>query len=234
MGALLLGLAGVVPCTIVRRVNRFVVEILVSGRGARAYINNTGRLSEYLVEGRKGFCLRSSGTKTKYRLFAVEDMGSAALVDTRLQMSAFEKAVELSLLPWLEGCAVRRRDYRLGESVIDYMLSCPRGDFLVEVKSAVLRQGDYAMYPDCPTQRGRRHIAALTSYVRSGGRAAIVFIAALPYVRAFKPYAEGDPEILSLLREAASSGVLIKALAMHFDPALSAIVLDDPDLTVEL
>ncbi|MEM1632317.1 MAG: DNA/RNA nuclease SfsA, partial [Thermofilum sp.] len=100
------------------------------------------------------------------------------------------------------------------------------------LKSAVLREGPYAMYPDCPTLRGRRHIRELTELARSGWRALIVFIAAAPGVSAFKPYERGDPEVARLLRQAKESGVLLRAVSMHYDPALSAVVLDNPSLQV--
>lgn len=40
-------------CRIIERLNRFVVKIEVKGNNHPAYINNTGRLYELLVNGRK-------------------------------------------------------------------------------------------------------------------------------------------------------------------------------------
>ncbi|MEM4595279.1 MAG: DNA/RNA nuclease SfsA, partial [Thermofilaceae archaeon] len=45
---MLLDLPPAVEGRIIRRVNRFVVEVVVGGLVERAYINNTGRLSELL------------------------------------------------------------------------------------------------------------------------------------------------------------------------------------------
>jgi len=227
---------GALECRILRRVNRFVVEVIAAGTVARAFINNTGRLSEYLAPGRRGFCLRNPpGRRTEYRLFAVEDSGLAALIDTQMQMKAFEEALERGLIPWLRECRVAKRNVRLGDSLIDYLLECRGCTMYLEVKSAVLR-GDsrYAMYPDCPTERGRRHIRALIEHARAGGCAALLFIAALPHVETFRAYAQGDPEIPLLIRDAAGSGVLVKALAMHYDPVSSTVCLDNADLRVEL
>lgn len=212
------------------------MEITVAGTVARAFVNNTGRLGEYLAAGRRGFCLRNPpGRKTEYRLFAVEDLGLAALVDTQVQMRAFEEAVRRALIPWLRECRIAWRNVRLGDSLIDYLLECRGRSMYLEVKSAVLRGGSrYAMYPDCPTERGRKHLRTLIEHARAGGRAAVLFIAALPHVEAFRAYERGDPEIPRLLRDAANSGVLVKALAMHYDPAKSAVYLSSADLRVEL
>ncbi len=223
-------------CVIVKRLNRFVVEIEVAGITYRAYINNTGRLLEYMVRGRRAYCLeRKRPGKTSYRLFAVEDMGAGALIDTRMQMDSFEKLVHENMIPWLRGCRVKRGSPRLGSSVLDYLLECGGRLLYVEIKSAVMR-GDtiYAMYPDCPTLRGRRHIRELTRHANKGGWAAIVFIAGLPGVKAFKPYGEGDPEIPGLLWEAARAGVMIKSINIYYVPRESAIILANPDLPVIL
>ena len=41
----------VVECKIVKRLNRFVVEVVVNNKICKAYINNTGRLKDYIVKG---------------------------------------------------------------------------------------------------------------------------------------------------------------------------------------
>ncbi|MCS7104107.1 MAG: DNA/RNA nuclease SfsA [Thermofilaceae archaeon] len=220
-------------CKIVRRVNRFAVEVSVDNTVEKAYINNTGRLIELLVSGRKCYCMPKKEGATRLRLIAIEERGAAALIDTSLQSKAFEKALEEKLLPWAP-CLVVARNPRLGSSVLDYLLECGKEVMYVELKSAVLRDGDYAAYPDCPTQRGRRHIRELVKLVESGGKGTIVFIAALPGVRAFKPYVEGDPVIPALLKEAYMKGVEVHAISMHYNPVTSTVFLDDPDLPVML
>ncbi len=225
-----------VPCRIIKRMNRFVVKINVSGTEKLAYINNTGRLLEYMVPGRKAYCIpwKKPG-KTTHRLFAVEDYGAAALIDTRLQMDSFEKLVSDKDIPWLKNCVLEKRNPRLGGSVLDYLLNCGGRLLYVEIKSAVLRGDEvYAMYPDCPTLRGRRHIKELTKHAEKRGFGAVVFIAALPGVKAFKPYMEGDPEIPKLLKIAAEKGVLVKAISIYFNPETSMIILVNPDLPVVL
>jgi len=79
-----------------------------------------------------------------------------ALIDNQLQMKAFEKSLEANLIPWLLGCHILKRNAKLGASRIDYLLDCNGKKVYLEVKSAVLREGDYAMYPDCPSDRGRK------------------------------------------------------------------------------
>lgn len=230
VGEVLLELPPPIERRVARRLNRFVVEL---ESGERAYINNTGRLLDLLVPGRRCYCLPKPSGSTGLRLIAVEEEGGAALVDTRFQMAAFERALELGKLPWAQ-CRVERRNPKLGSSTLDYLLECGGERVYAELKSAALRVGCYAAYPDCPSLRGRRHIAELAEHARRGGKALIVFVAAIPGVCAFKPHEEGDPEIPKLLREAASTGVTVKSFSLHYEPSTSTVVLDNPEIPVIL
>ncbi len=232
----LLRLSDVRRCRILGRDNRFTVAVVVEGEGeSKAYINNTGRLFEYMVPGRLAYCTAKREGRLPYRLFAVSEEGLAALIDTWLQMRGFEKAVSDDMLPWMRGCSIARRNPRVGGSILDYLALCRGERVWIEVKSAAMRgPGGYAMYPDCPSLRGRRHILELMNLSLNGERTLLVFIAAIPGAKGFKPYEKGDPKIARLLSEAASIGVGVRALSLHYDPASSSIVLENPDLPVAL
>ena len=224
-----------IECPVIRRLNRFVVEVEISGRSRRAHINNTGRLHEFMFEGKRAYCFPSSHPgKTDCRLFAFEDSGFGALVDTQLQMKAFETALRTGLVPWLKGCILHKRNARLKGSLIDYHLVCSGKTVLCEIKSAVLREGGFAMYPDCPSTRGQRHLRELTDWVRGGGRAAILFMAALAHAAAFKPNKDADPLIYRHLKTALKAGVQIRAMGLYFNPADGWVYLYNPDLRVEI
>lgn len=225
----------VLECRIRRRLNRFVVEVLIDNRISKAHITNTGRLYDVLVEDRIGYCFRINGKKLKYRLFAVRDNDGASLIDTRLQENSFIYFVENNYVSWLSNCSLYKHNVWLDSSIIDYLFKCNDREVYVEVKSAVLRiDHEYAGYPDCPTLRGRRQIEELIKLVNNGGSAMIVFIAGLPGVKGFKPYDRGDPVVAELIREAYRVGVLLKSLNIYYDPLNNSIVLRDPELPVIL
>ncbi len=231
----LMAIKGLVECRFLRRLNRFAAEIRAEGRVARAFLANSGRLVEFTVEGKPCLALpRPPGGKTRYRLVGFRDLGGMyALVDTWIQVKAFEKAVAGRLLPWLSDCVLEKREPRVGSSRLDYLFRCPGGPLYVETKSAVLRSSDgaYAMYPDCPTERGRRHMAELEVLAARGVRAMVVFIAALPRVEGFRPYVEGDPLLYMALKRAVERGVEVRAFSMHLE-ATGEVVLERPDLRV--
>jgi len=219
---------------IVERINRFVVLVKKGNTLLRAHNTNTGRLKEFLQKGKRAFCLPKRGGKTDCRLFAVEDSHGFAVIDTSLQMKAFEAAYQKEFLNWLlpSDWKLVKRNAPLGEnSLIDYLFEGQnKKPLYLEVKSAAMRSPEgFGMYPDCPTERGRKHIRELLKLPSQSG---ILFICALPKVKGFKPYCEGDAEICLLLKEAKERGILLKAISMHFDPSVESIVLENPDLEV--
>ncbi len=223
----------VVPCTIMERVNRFTVEVFLDGRKTKAYLHNTGRLSGYLNKGNKGFCIPiEKPKKLCYRLIGARGRGGVAIIDTELQMRAFERALELELIPWLMGWKIAGRNMRLGMSLIDYLLVGLGRTLYLEVKSSVWREKNFALYPDCPTLRGQKHLRELADYAKGGGEAVILFIAALRGVGGFKPARAGDPKFCELLASALESGVNIKAMSIHYHPKDSVVYLENPDLSV--
>jgi len=224
-----------VECVVQERINKFVVKVLIGRKPRTAYINNTGRLLRYLAKGKKGFCIRPGKSgKTDCRLFSIEEDGFAAIVDTQLQMKVFERALEMGFIPWMRESKILKRNAKLGRSLIDYLLECGGERVYLEVKSAVLKEGEYAAYPDCPSPRGRRHIKELTDHVKKGGRGTILFIAALPGVKAFRPNRSADPELHGLLMEARSAGVNLKSIGLYYSPQDSSVHLSDPDLEVRI
>lgn len=225
----------VVECTIVERTSRFTVKVVIDNYVEKVHITNTGRLKEFIVKDKTGYCVEINGFKLKYRLIAVSDSGYAALIDTLLQERAFIQAVHENYIPWFKNCYLYRRNYRLNNSVIDFVFKCNDRLVLVEVKSAVLRIDEYyGSYPDCPSIRGRKQIMDLIKYVENNGLAYIVFIVGLPRVYGFKPYSKADPIIAELLKEAYNKGVYLKAVSIYYDPFNKGIVLENPDLEVNL
>ncbi|MEM0506365.1 MAG: DNA/RNA nuclease SfsA [Thermosphaera sp.] len=232
--ARILKLENLLECKVKRRVNRFTVEVEVNGKTAGAHLTNTGRLSEYLVRGKRGLCALIDSPRLKYRLIAVEDQFAYAVVDTLTQQRVFEQLLAQGMIPWLSKCELFKRNFRVRGEVIDYLVKCPGISRLVELKSSVLRvQGIYASYPDCPTERGRRQINVLAD-VAAEYKPAVVFVAALPGVVGFKPYCSGDPFIFDVMKKATEKGVLFKAFNIYMVDETGWIVLERPDLPVVL
>ena len=81
-------------------------------------------------------------------------------------IEGFRKVV--SFIPRLKGCKILRRNIRLGDSILDYLLECGGKALFLEVKSAVLRIGNHAVYLDCPSSRAKRQLKDIIRAVEQG------------------------------------------------------------------
>lgn len=230
-------LEGLERYTIVRRENRFVVTVRRGGGTKRALLRNTGRLYELLRLGYTALCAERSGGKTGCEILGIlvgdDPAGRAVLVDPYAQARVFEISAHRRLIPWLDGWAIESREVPIEGSRLDYRITDGRNEGYLELKSAAFCDGYYAMYPDCPSERGLRHIVALRRLKTLGCRSVIAFVAAHPYARAFRPNREAHEELASNLSSARREGVEVYALKVFLD-ADGNVFLDDPDLPVEL
>jgi sugar fermentation stimulation protein len=229
-----LELKDLIPCEIMERINRFVVKIKLVDRTEMAHLRNTGRLNGLVERGKYALCIPKSKGKTNFLLIGVKVNESYALIDTKIQCLAFEHAIENNLIPWLIGWKIKEKEKTFLDSRIDYVLVKQTGDSaLLEIKSAVDFDGYYSMYPDCPTDRGLKHLRTLT-YARKKGMACfIVFIAAHPLAKAFKPNSQADPRIKKALIQAKNAGCVIRSIKFHLEKN-GKVLLDNPSLDVVL
>ena len=173
--------------------------------------------------------------KTDYRLFSIKiNEEFSTIIDTNMQMRAFEKTLELGVVPWLKNCRCVKRNVRLGKSVIDYLIKCDKKEIYLEVKSAVKRKNIFAMYPDAPSERGRKHIIELKNAIKRGKNAMVVFISSLPNVKAFKPSEEIDPMLNEILKMAYKNGLKINSLNIYYNQKDGKIYLENPYLEIIL
>lgn len=221
-----------VESTILRRINRFTVEVRVGGEESRAHLTNTGRLEDIIAPGRGALVAKIDSRKLNYRLIAVEDLGGKyCIVDVITQTNAFINSVKANLVPYLSGCSLIKRNVKVLSSVFDYCFKCNERDLIVETKSAVMRGplGE-AMYPDTVSVRGRRHISNLIDLFLKGHNVMMIFIAALYKPRCFKP-SRKDPIIADLIKKAKDLGMNLRAISMYMEYD-GSIMLEDPDLPV--
>ncbi len=204
----------------VERPNRFTVKVSTPEGTVLLHNRNTGRLGELLRPGAVLYYMeggRSGAKKTSGVLVGVAVTGEeAALTDPHLQARSFEVAWERGLIEWLKGWTMIKKEVRYGGVRFDYAISSSSGTTgYLELKSAVFHDGSgYCMYPDVPSERGRRHLKVLEAIASRGIRTVIAFVAAHPLCRGFKPCASCDPAFATQLREAKEKGVEVRAVGM--------------------
>ena len=95
-----------VPGTFVRRVNRFVAEVMIDQKTERVHVKNTGRLRELLLPGAKVTLQKAAdpSRKTAYDLISVykeglEWVNIESLVPTKLRKQYLMRLVSHEVKP---------------------------------------------------------------------------------------------------------------------------------------
>jgi sugar fermentation stimulation protein A len=86
----------------------------------------------------------------------------------------------------------------------------------LEVKSCTLVVEGVAIFPDAPTERGRRHLSELIKAKREGWRACILFVVQRSDAQRFAPNDATDPAFGALLRKAVKEGIEVYAYVARF------------------
>jgi sugar fermentation stimulation protein A len=223
--------AKLIPATFVKRDNRFRVTVRVEGHLVWAHLPNSGRLRELLVPGRRVLlaAAQAPGRRTSYDLLMVDLDGTLVSIDARLPSrllyealrQPFDKlriptqdgALQAGQLEEFAGYAEVRREVTYGQSRLDLVLEGKPDSrrCFIEAKSVTLVEDGVALFPDAPTQRGRRHLGELARARAEGHRAAVVFVVQRDDAIRFSPHHEADPAFGQALREAAQAGVEVYA-----------------------
>ena len=197
------------------------------------HVANSGRMRELLQPG--NWCglahADKAGRKTAYDLALVEvpthepeSSSEASLkgkgpgralgqglalvsADARLPPALVVEAFHQGRLAPFAGFTAARREVTYGDSRLDILLDGPDGRCYVEVKSVTLVEKGVGLFPDSPTERGRRHVRTLAHAVGEGHRAAAVFVIQREDAEALAPHDLADPAFGAALREAVAQGV---------------------------
>lgn len=201
------------------RPNRFLVLAEVEGQVAPCHLPNPGRLRELLVDGAAVLLEpRSAGSrKTPYDLVAARKDGVLVSLDTRLPNRTVASLLRAGTLPGLGTWYQVRPEVPLGRSRVDFLLRGDAGSYYLEVKSVTLVEGGTALFPDAPTERGRRHLEELASALAPRVRAGVLFLVQRPDAHRFRPHEARDPAFARALRAVHAAGVEVHAVRSRFD-----------------
>jgi sugar fermentation stimulation protein A len=201
-----------VPATFRARPNRFLGEVEMDGETVPCFIPDPGRLKELLFPGARVYLLQraSEGRKTRHDLVLVDLGGTLVSTDSRVPNKVVAEALNANLLPEFRDLKIARTEPSFSDSRLDFLLDGARGTMLLEVKSCTLVEGRTALFPDAPTERGRRHLRALVEALNAG-RAAMLFLVQRDDADGLRPNVGTDPQFARALREASDGGVEVYA-----------------------
>ena len=194
------------------RLNRFVVLVEVDGEVKKAHLSDTGRLGELLAPGAPVLLSPNPKGKLDYKFVAVEKEGEWVLLNTSVHSKVARRVLETGLLGF-KPCSLKA-EHRFGGSRIDFLVD---GSLLLEVKGCNLVEDGICLFPDAPTDRGRRHLEELIFALKEGYRAAVLFLA-FRKCSCFLPNEKMDPDFSSIFFKALEASVRFYAVQLAFQP----------------
>lgn len=214
----------------VRKVNRFICEVVIGDIIENVHIKTTGRLTELLHEGAAVLVepASSSARKTKFSLIAVAGKSGWVNVDAQLPNKVMWQALTEKVVQPFGTLDLLRKEVKHGGSRFD--LYYERGEVcgFVEVKGVTFAAKGVAKFPDAPSERARKHVGELIDLVQAGYEATIVFVVQVPGCQYVAPYEEIDPAFAKLLREAATARVRMLAYEVSMVQGAIEIVRELP------
>lgn len=197
-----------------RRPNRFQGYVIIDGKEELVHVPNTGRCKEILIPGCT-VVLREENSptrKTRYDLIAGYKGDKIINIDSHIPNKVVEEALKLKNIPSLKKYNIINREKTFGNSRFDFKLSNDDGEeYYLEVKGVTLEDNKKTMFPDAPTERGRKHLLELVDVKHSGKGAGVLFLIQMNDVESFSSNDKMDKEFGDALRYAKSNGVDIFA-----------------------
>lgn len=200
------------------RPNRFLALVRLDGTIVPCFLPNPGRLHELLAPDVKVILkeAQKGDRKTPYDLIGVWANGHKISVDSRVPNQLLLEALRNRELEEFSMYRVVKPEWSFGHTRFDFLLTDGEEKCLLEAKSCTLVERGKALFPDAPTERGRRHIQDLIEARRKGYRACILFLVQRTDAQRFSPNDAMDPEFGRILRRAATEGVEVYAYSSEF------------------
>lgn len=188
------------------RLNRFIAKVWIEDKLETVHVKNTGRCRELLLPDADVIleCADNPNRKTKYDLVGVYKKG---LGFVNIDSQAPNKVVQEWLLK--QDYTNIRAEYTYGNSRMDFYMERNDERFLMEVKGCTLEIDGIGYFPDAPTERGIKHLHALSEAAKEGYHAMLAFVIQMEGVCEVRANTATHPEFGIALEKAKKAGVEI-------------------------
>ena len=211
---------------LIRRYKRFLADVQLPDEVVTAACPNTGSMMGCAEPGSRVWLSEHESATRKYRHTweLVEVSGGKPVlvgINTSRPNALVAEAIAAGAIPELGGYSNVRREVAFGEerSRIDFVLEGAAGPCYVEVKNvtAAASKG-VALFPDCVSTRGARHLRELMRLKAAGLRPVQLYCVQRGDVEEVRPADGIDHEYGRTLREAIAAGVEVLAYRARVTP----------------
>ena len=210
---------------LIRRYKRFLADVQLPREVVTASCPNTGAMLGCAAAGSRVWLSEHDNAGRKYRhTWQIVEAGEVLVgINTGLPNKLVEEAIVDGVIPELGGYATLRREVAYGEeaSRVDFVLDGGRRkSCYVEVKNvtAAVKNG-VALFPDCVSDRGSRHLRELMRIKAAGLRPVQLYCVQRADVGEVRPADAIDAEYGRTLREAIDAGVEVLAYRARVTPS---------------
>ncbi|MGH4138781.1 DNA/RNA nuclease SfsA [Clostridium sp.] len=204
----------------ITRPNRFQAYVKLNGEKLMVHVPNTGRCREILIPGSKVLLREELNPtrKTLYDIIAGYKDNKIINIDSQIPNKVVDEALKNKKVGRLDKYNTIQREKTFGNSRFDFKLSNDIGEeYYLEVKGVTFEVDGKSMFPDAPTDRGRKHLLELIEAKKNGFGAGVLFLIQMNNIKSFSPYDDMDREFGEALRLAYKSGVDIFAYECEVD-----------------
>ena len=214
------------------RPNRFLTIVKIKDKYVKSHLPDPGRLKEILTPGRIVYLRKesfNSNRKTKYTTVLTDINGELISLVTTLPNQFIRECLELNYLSFFDGLSIKKQEIKYGKHRFDFLLTDKKNmRFYLEVKSVTYVNDRIAKFPDAITERGTRHVNALSNLVNNGFRAGIIFVVQRSDADIFEPMWSRDPKFCNALYNAEKCGVNIWCIKSRLSKADMTFISEIP------
>ena len=202
---------------LIRRYQRFLADVQLASGVITAACPNTGSLMGCCEPGSRVWLSQSDRATRKYRhTWELVEVGAVMVgINTGLPNALVAEAIAGGVIGELAGYGSVRREVAFGTegSRVDLLLEgAGRAACYVEVKNVTAAaSGGVALFPDCVSARGTKHLRELLRLKRQGLRPVQVYCVQRGDVAEVRPADGIDHEYGRMLRAAIAGGVEVLA-----------------------
>ncbi len=224
-------------------------------REITAYLPNPGKLTEILIPGRKLILehtpphpsnLQTSRQtrKTEYTVVAAHYKGNIVPLYSARANQIAEKLIIPYLFPNLSKLT---SEIKHGNSRIDFFITYLKSnsskgtqhisftEAFIEVKACTLIEDGIAMFPDAPTERGKKHLLELYEITQKKDanptEAHVIFVVMNPTAKIFIPNIHTDPEFTKLIYKL-KNVINLHAVSVETEPT-GEVKLTNPNIPIK-
>lgn len=216
---------------LIKRYKRFLADVtLDSGEIITAHCTNSGTMKSCLEDNAEVYLtpVDDPKRKTKFTWEMIKINGDWIGINTGNPNKLAFDAVKNGEIDKLKGYTEVKREVKFDDSRFDVMAQNENETCFIEVKNVTYKEGNYALFPDAVTTRGKKHLETLIKVKEQGMRAVMLYVIQRMDVDTFAPAKEIDPEYAKTLKKAYEKGVEIIPILAKVTPEKIELVKELP------